>query len=32
VQRIMLQTFDLDDTDALALFASEIVPAVADAA
>ena len=32
VQRIMLQTFDLDDTDALALFAHEVVPAVADAA
>ncbi|WP_448575970.1 TIGR03560 family F420-dependent LLM class oxidoreductase [Thermomicrobium sp.] len=32
VQRIMLQTFDLDDTEALALFAREVVPAVADAA
>ncbi|MCS7256562.1 MAG: LLM class F420-dependent oxidoreductase [Thermomicrobium sp.] len=31
VQRVMLQTFDLDDTDALELIAREIIPAVADA-
>jgi F420-dependent oxidoreductase-like protein len=28
VQRIMLQTFDMDDTEALELFASEIIPNV----
>ncbi len=30
VQRIMLQTFDLDDVDALRLVASEVIPAFAE--
>ncbi|MCX2726405.1 LLM class F420-dependent oxidoreductase [Thermomicrobium sp. 4228-Ro] len=30
VQRVMLQTFDLDDSDALESIAREVVPAVAD--
>ncbi|MDW8059661.1 MAG: LLM class F420-dependent oxidoreductase [Thermomicrobium sp.] len=30
VQRVMLQTFDLDDTDAVRLIAEELIPAVAD--